>query len=341
VPSFSQRLLPVLQLTRMALVFTALADSGCAMLLSAHFDALSNGHSLWKQLYVIRCIGLMMISIGLYGFGMSLNDIIDRRRDRQISPTRPLPSGSIGLATAHVVCTLLVMIALLGAELYSNVGNGSRISLVLTVLTMALIAFYDFAARYFVPVGLLSLGFIRFFHAMIAEPTMPVVWHPLLLLNHVTIVSAIAHHLEQKRPRIRRMHFRWVMAGLGAIDLATVVIVTLWKHQIEPRASVAQILALQPALLGPFAAVLAFVVFAVWSGRRSTNRRDAGQALNLAGLLWLIVYDAAFSVGFAGVLAGSLILLLLPVAYLAVWVVGWWGKLIQLSQRPTFRRVET
>jgi len=229
----------------------------------------------------------------------------------------------------------------LGAELYSNVGNGSRISLVLTVLTMALIAFYDFAARYFVPVGLLSLGFIRFFHAMIAEPTMPVVWHPLLLLNHVTIVSAIAHHLEQKRPRIRRMHFRWVMAGLGAIDLATVVIVTLWKHQIEPRASVAQILALQPALLGPFAAVLAFVVFAVWSGRRSTNRRDAGQALNLAGLLWLIVYDAAFSVGFAGVLAGSLILLLLPVAYLAVWVVGWWGKLIQLSQRPTFRRVET
>src|SRR5450432_148506 len=105
--SISRRLLTLLQLTRMALVFTALADSGCALLLWAAQRAEQGGTSVWKQLDLNQCLIMAMTSIGLYGFGMSLNDIIDRRRDRQISPNRPLPSGRIGLPTAHVVCFLL------------------------------------------------------------------------------------------------------------------------------------------------------------------------------------------------------------------------------------------
>src|SRR5881396_1247258 len=78
----SQRLLTLLQLTRMALVFTAIADGLCTVMLSAQQVA--------RQ--VLASAG---ISVGLYGFGMSLNDIIDRRRDSQISPHRPLPSGRV------------------------------------------------------------------------------------------------------------------------------------------------------------------------------------------------------------------------------------------------------
>ena len=33
-----------------------------------------------------------------------------------------------------------------------------------------MIVFYDFAAKYLVTLGLLSLGLIRFFHATIAAP---------------------------------------------------------------------------------------------------------------------------------------------------------------------------
>jgi hypothetical protein len=94
-------------------------------------------------------------------------------------------------------------------------------------------------------------------------------------------------------------------------------------------------------VLGPIFAAALFVPIAMWIWRRSPNRREAGQALNLAGLLWLIVYDATFVTGFCGIFAGLLILLLLPIAYVAVLMVGWWGKLMLLSQRPTFRRVET
>jgi 4-hydroxybenzoate polyprenyltransferase len=338
--SLSQRLLPVLQLTRMALVFTALADSGCELLLLAARQAHQTGQSLWHQLQSTQCIALAVISIGLYGFVMSLNDIIDRRRDRQISPGRPLPSGRIGLGTAHVVCALLVLWALAGGEIYSDVVANAQLSLILVFFTAGLITFYDFAGKYLVPLGLLSLGLIRFFHATIAAPSLPVLWHPLLLMNHVTIISTIAYHWEQKRPALRPAHWWSVLLGLAGLDLLAVALVW-WRRSRVAGQSLSAILTLSPALLGPAAAVAVFCVLAIWIRRRSPNPRDAGQALMLSGLLWLIVYDASFVIGFAGLLAGLLLLLLLPVAYLSVVVMRWWSKLILLSQRPTFKRVET
>jgi 4-hydroxybenzoate polyprenyltransferase len=338
--ALSQRLLPVLQLTRMALVFTALADSGCEMLLWAARQAQLSGHSLWHQLQVTQCIALAVVSIGLYGFGMSLNDIIDQRRDRQISPGRPLPSGRIGVGTAHVVCALLILWALAAGEIYSDVVINAHLSLILVFFTAGLITFYDFAGKYLVPLGLLSLGLIRFFHATIAAPNLPVLWHPLLLMNHVTIISTVAYHWEQKRPALRPAHWWSVILGLLGLDLLAVGLV-LWRRSRVPGQSVATMLSLSPALAGPAAAVVVFAVLAVWIYRRSDNPRDAGQSLMLSGLLWLIVYDATFVIGYAGVAAGLLVLLLLPVAYLSVVVMRWWSKLILLSQRPTFKRVET
>ena len=137
--SFAHRLFPVLQLTRMALVFTAIADSACAVLLLADWRrgslaALSAVH-----------VGLVaLVSIGLYGFGMSLNDIIDRRRDTQLAAHRPLPSGRIGVGTAHWICAGLGLLALAAGAAYSRAA-GQWMSLALVVGTGLLIAFYDFA----------------------------------------------------------------------------------------------------------------------------------------------------------------------------------------------------
>jgi hypothetical protein len=58
----------------------------------------------------------------------------------------------------------------------------------------------------------------------------------------------------------------------------------------------------------------------------------------LAGLLWLIVYDASFVAGYVSYAAAGAILLLLPVAYLSVVLMRWWAKLILLSQRPEYQR---
>ena len=340
MPVLSQRLLPALQLTRMALVFTALADSSGALFLAAATQAQQSGQSFWKQLSVHQCLMLGLISVGLYGFGMSLNDIIDHRRDRQISPTRPLPSGRIGLKTAHVVCALLILMALFGGEMYSHLPLNTSASLILVVFTAALITFYDFAAKYLVAPGLLLLGVIRFFHASIAAPGLPVIWHPLLLLNHVTIISTLAYHWEHKRPALRPVHWWSVFLGLIWINLGAVAVVWWRRHDRDPTAPLEEILTLSPRVLVPVAAAMVFVLLAVWIRRRSPSSREAGQTLTLAGLLWLIVYDAAFVAALARPAAGLALLALLPVAYVSVLIMRGWSRVVLLSQRPTFKRVE-
>jgi hypothetical protein len=61
----------------------------------------------------------------------------------------------------------------------------------------------------------------------------------------------------------------------------------------------------------------------------------------LRGLLWLIVYDAAFVAGYVGLVPAAIILALLPIAYLSVQLMRWWNQFLALSQRPAFKRVET
>ena len=124
------------------------------------------------------------------------------------------------------------------------------LSLWLVVFTGAMIVFYDFAAKYLVPLGLLSLGLIRFFHATIAAPNLPVFWHPLLLMNHVTIVSTIAYYWEHKRPALRRRHFWSVVAGLATFDLLAVG-AFWWRWRINRSAFPGGALGIRPALARP------------------------------------------------------------------------------------------
>ena len=330
----SQRVLSVLQLTRMALVFTAIADSQCELLLWARSNA-APGQSILEYLDLHRIAAMVIVSAGLYGFGMSLNDIIDRRRDRQVAAHRPLPSGRIGVIAAHVICVLLALAALLAGGYYMTRLPHGWLSLLLVIWTGLLIGFYDYAGKYLVAPGLLSLGLIRFFHALIPAPGIPLLWHPLLLLNHVTLLSTVAYLWEEKRPSLTRLHWWTVLGGLAGVDLLAIAAVW-WRRRSAGGFS--QALWMDSGLLVPIAAAGLFVLLAVLIYRYSSSRRQAGQTLMLYGLLWLIVYDASFAAGYVNWLAGGALLLLLPVAYLSVRLMRWWSWLVAVSQRPAFKR---
>jgi hypothetical protein len=337
--TWSQRVLPVLQLTRMALVFTALADSGCELMLRAYAKSQTTGQTFWHEFYFSRWGTIGLMSAGLYGFGMSLNDIIDRRRDTQISPHRPIPSGRIGLGAAHIICGLLAIVAISAGAVYMKQAD-SPLSLLLVLCTMGLIVLYDLAGKYLVAPGLIALGAIRFLHASVAAPNLPVMWHPLLLLNHVAIVSTIAYELEQKRPALRSVHKWSVFFGLLVID-ALVIGLKIWHRlEIDSSARLSDILLVRPMMVGPIVMVLAFICAAIWIKAKYPNPRNAGEWLMLVGLLWLIAYDATFVTSFIGFLPGFLIWLLFPLACLAVIFMRWWGKVLAITQRPQFKRVE-
>jgi 4-hydroxybenzoate polyprenyltransferase len=337
--SISHRLLPVFQLTRMALVFTAIADSACGLLLRAararHPATFSTslGGPIWEYLDNNLLLATLLISVGLYGYGMSLNDIIDRRRDTQISPGRPLPSGRIGVVTAHVICALLAASALLGGIYFVWRGvAGAWATLALVIWTGLLITFYDVAGKYLVWPGLIALGLIRFFHAVIPAPHIPVLWHPLLLFNHVAVLSTIAYRWEEKRPVLSDAQ-RWGVLGVVAFVDAAAVALTWWLRR--------DALWIVPGLMLPAAAVLLFATVTLYIRGRLANRRAAGQTLMLYGLLWLIIYDASFVGAYVGWIEALLIVALLPLAYLSVQLMRWWSRLVLASQRPDYKRAGT
>jgi 4-hydroxybenzoate polyprenyltransferase len=330
---FSQRLLTLLQFTRMALVFTAVSNSLCTLQLSLRHETPAEVSILSRL--DMRQVGLVALaSIGLYGFGMSLNDIIDRRRDRQLAAHRPLPSGRIGLSAAHVVCGSLLLLACAAGAVYSKLSAAGVMSFSLVIWTALLITFYDFAGKYLVAPGLLTLGLIRFFHAVIPAPQLPLLWHPLLLFNHVAILSAVAYAWEEKRPTLTRLHWWAVLGGVAFVDVMSISIVW-WKSVKEPGSPGLWIV---PGLALPLALVPVFGLVA-WQIRRSSDSpRQAGQTLMLYGLLWLIAYDSAFVAGYVGPTYGLVHLMLLPVSYLLVQFMRWWAKLVLLSQQPTYKR---
>jgi len=337
VPFFTRHLLPLLQLTRMALVFTAIADALTSVLLltaarTEHGDALAGARDWRHALAMAAC------SVGLYGFGMSLNDIIDHRRDQLLSPNRPLPSGRVGLRTAHFICGALALLALAGGFIYGQLTE-DKVTLMLTtalvVGVLLLIVFYDYAGKYLVWAGLLTLGLIRFFHATIPAPQVPVLWHPLWLFNHVAVLSTVCYVLEEKRPALTRAHILKVVAGIVAVNCAWVGIV--WYRRLDSD-SLMHALSISPGLLLPMLGTAGFLGVATLLLYRIKQRRDAGQALMLYGLLWLIVYDAAFVAGYVGWRESLMVMSLLPLAYLSVQLMRAWSRMLALSQKPQFKR---
>lgn len=326
------RLLTLLQFTRIALVFTAISNGWAAMLLQDWVTHHKLGEpSLLSIPYVMA---MTVVSIGLYAFGMSLNDLIDRRRDTQIAPGRPLPSGRISVRTGHVVCALLGLMSLGGGMWMVWLHPTQQMSLVLLALTIGLIVFYDFAGKYLVAPGLLVLGMVRFFHAAIPAPTLAFPWHAILLLVHVTILSAVCYQLEGKRPRLTLKHWLRVIGGL------VLLVGTLLATFIYRRGGGTDVMLhlwLTPRLLPVVAGIITFLALAITLYLQAPDNRSAGRSIMLYGLVWLIVYDASFV--FVIDWRPSLIILsLLPLSLIAVQLMRVWAQMVELSAKPQYQR---
>jgi hypothetical protein len=214
-------------------------------------------------------------------------------------------------------------------------------------ITLLLIWIYDAAGKYLVGPGLITLGLVRFCQAMIPamralpdeDPAgwLPLIWHPLWLLNHVALLSTVCYAWEEKRPPLDFRHWVGVILTLGVIDASIIG----WAGTRGGSSDFAWNIRFDEQLLAPAAASLAFIALAWSIRRRAASSREAGQKTMLYGLLWLIVYDAIFAGLWAHWAIGVMILLLLPVAYFAVQTMRWWTRLIAASQRPEFKRAGT
>ena len=95
---------PYLELCRIYLVPTALADSFAGFALAA---AVFN-----KSEDPLPALVVAVISACLYSSGMAGNDLFDIEKDRQGAPEKPLPSGALPVARAACLASALALLAL-------------------------------------------------------------------------------------------------------------------------------------------------------------------------------------------------------------------------------------
>lgn len=275
------RLFAALQLTRIALVFTAISNAWVVVLLSAAFGEKVRVTEAYADLPLwVLLLCTAGVAAGLYSFGMALNDVLDARRDRAFAPERPLPSGQLSMPTAVAVTVGALLIAVAAA-----IPLG-RMSTLLCLVTAGLILFYNALAKHVPGVGVLSLGLIRAVHMLIANPALLYLWPVWLTLTHVVGISAAGYTLERKRPLMSPTAL-WLIVG-GWVFVTVVMLA--WMTQREAPFVAGAL------WLGPLLAATAFGVLMVPTLGRAPDGRAAGGLLVKRGLLWLIVYDAAWLV---------------------------------------------
>jgi 4-hydroxybenzoate polyprenyltransferase len=271
---------PYLQLMRPPNLLTAAADilAGFAAAALANVGALP-----W----------LLLATTGLYGGGVVLNDVFDAQLDARERPERPIPAGRVTVRDG----------ALLGAVLLAA-GAGaaflpSPVSGLLALLIVACVVLYNAWGKHQPVFGPINMGACRGLNLLLGVSAAPALlgqrWFLALIpLGYIAAITAVSNG---------EVHGGRRGTGRLALGLVSAVLLALLALAWTPG------FAWLPLL--PFLALFAWRVLPpFWRAARDPQPGPIRAAVK-AGVLSLIVLDAAIAAGYAGPLYGAVVLALL------------------------------
>lgn len=272
-----------LTLTRPANVVTALAD-----VLAGAAAAGTTAGLPW----------LLLSTAALYAGGVVLNDVFDAALDARERPERPIPGGRVTRTGAAALGGGLLAVGVLFA------GLVSAASFAVAAGTAATVLLYDAWAKHHPLAGPLAMGACRGLNLLLGVSAAPALLGALwpLALIPVAYIAAIT---AVSRGEVHGGGGRtgWFAVGLIGAVLATLAVLGLTGGQ--------------PAWATlPFVALLAWRVAPPFVAAARTPTPALIGAAVRAGVLSLILLDAALAAAFAGPLAG--------VAVLALWPLSLW-----------------
>ncbi len=233
---------------------------------------------------------LMAATACLYGGGVVLNDVFDRRLDAVERPERPIPSGRVSAGAAAAVGG-----GLLAAGVACAAAATAAAGLI-AAATAALVLLYDGLSKRHGLLGPLNMGACRGLNLLLGIAAAPAVlghaWPlaiiPLVYISAVTLVSRGEVHGGKRGA-----------AGLALISLGGVIVaLTVLAAAAGPGriAALAVLLLLTWRVVPPF-----------WRVYREPQPGLIRQAVR-AGVLSLVLVDATFGAAFAGPLYAAAIL---------------------------------
>lgn len=237
---------------------------------------------------------LVFASVFLYAGGVVLNDVFDLEVDQLERPERPIPSGLIPLKSAALFGTLLLIIGIVLAFLVNQrsgfIGLGLAFSIVL----------YDGYSKKNGFLGPLNMGLCRGLNLILGMSILGEINHwyyaliPLTYIFAITLISRGEVHGNNKT------HIIW--AGILYAMVISAVLTIVMKETTNFWQTI------------PFLLLFAFLVFKPLLKAYQLNSPGRIKKAVVAGVLSLIVLDAAIAVGFSVWWYGILLLLLLPLS---------------------------
>ncbi len=239
---------------------------------------------------------LVGASVLLYAGGVVLNDVFDFNLDTIERPERPLPSGLIKLRSAAIFGgALLVGGILLAFRVNELCGY------IAAVLACAIVTYDGFSKNYNF-LGPLNMGFCRSLNLFLGMAVLGEItawWYgiiPLVYIFAITLISRGEVHGNN------RNHIIWagILYALVIFGVLTMVYFDanhLWQAVL-------------------FLLLFAFMIFRPLINAYRKNSPSNIKKAVIAGVLALIILDAALAVGFSEWWYGVLILLLFPLSLL-------------------------
>lgn len=282
----SQSIWAYLQLMRPANITTAWAD----ILLGYAAAGAIAGNDV--NLTSLSC--LILATTGLYGGGVVFNDVCDAQLDAVERPERPLPSGRASLAGAIALGTILLLLGIIAAALVS------RPSAVLAIMVALTALIYDKWGKHQTFLGPINMGLCRGGNLLLGVSAIPNMvgdrWYlaliPIVYIAAITAISQGEVHGGKKT------------TGMIAIALVGLVVNSVLCLALIPEYRL--------IITIPFLALFILLVLPSFVNAAINPDPELIQTAVKAGILCLIVLDAAIAAGFTNWIYGLLVLALLP-----------------------------
>lgn len=279
----------LLSLTRPANLVTAIADVLAGMAIAGYF-LIPNPPP--------AAVGLLALAtVGLYGGGVVFNDVFDAELDAIERPERAIPSGAVSKNAAIGLGVGLLAVGI-GASFLVNPTAG-LLAIAITVASLV----YDRFGKHHNWLGPVNMGLCRGLNlllgvSIIPEQVLPWAWVGLVPIAYIAAITMIS---------------RGEVHGGSVTTLRSAGL--LYALVIGCVAALAQ----QRQQLGtafPFLILFGYYIFPpLWRAVREPIGQNIGLAVR-AGVLSLIVMNAAWVAAFASFPLALLVFCLLPLSRL-------------------------
>ena len=292
----TQQVKGYLRLMRPANIVTAISDILAGIAIAVYFIGMQPG-----DIQMLPAFLLVLATIGLYGGGVVFNDVFDADLDKVERPERPIPSGLIQKRKAAILGAVLLTGGIVAATfVHRQFFPSGFIALVIAIAALV----YDKWTKHYAFSGPVNMGACRGLNLLLGMSLFPeAVYHywgiclvPMLYIAAITMISRGEVHGGKKQTL-------YTAAVLYSVVIGSIFFISFSNQTV-------------------LFSVVFLVLFAtmIFIPLRQAIKNPKGPLIGKAvkaGVLALVLMNAAWAAAFGTLYLALIILLLLP---LSIWM---------------------